>query len=213
MIKFGTTTYAQTRTAAENNADKYLDQMTGPELVELYRLVKSNLGEEVRTSRFSDSATGIKRTWEALQAFDAASDESLGADDKFEMSQAELDAQKGRAKTELTDADKKQIKDEADDRKASQPKTRKPRGMRFVFPAGDEIKSVRPGTFRAKLVELFSTGKGATFDEAMAATWGSKKGMDEETAKKTTYEGIRLLHYYVGYGMKQDADGRITIHK
>lgn len=199
MIKFGTTTYAQTRTAAENNADKYLDQMTGLELVELYRLVKSNLGEEVRTSRFSDSATGIKRTWEALQAFDAASDESLGAADK--------------GKVELTDADKKQIKDEAADRKASQPKTRKPRGMRFVFPASDEIKSVRPGTFRAKLVELFSTGKGATFDEAMAATWGSKKGMDEETAKKTTYEGIRLLHYYVGYGMKQDADGRITIHK
>jgi hypothetical protein len=199
VIKFGNTTYAQTRTAAENNADKYLDQMTGPELVELYRLIKSNLGEEVRTTRFSDSATGIKRTWEALQAFDAASDESLGAADK--------------GKVELTDADKKQIKDEAADRKATQPKTRKPRGMRFVFPAGDEIKSVRPGTFRAKLVELFSTGKGATFDEAMAATWGSKKGMDEETAKKTTYEGIRLLHYYVGYGMKQDAEGRITIHK
>jgi len=199
VIKFGTTTYAQTRTAAENNADKYLDQMTGSELVELYRLIKSNLGEEVRTTRFSDSATGIKRTWEALQAYDAAGDESLGTADK--------------GKVELTDADKKQIKDEAADRKATQPKARKPRGMRFVFPAGDEIKSVRPGTFRAKLVELFSTGKGATFDEAMAATWGSKKGMDEETAKKTTYEGIRLVHYYVGYGMKQDADGRITIHK
>ncbi len=201
MIKFGNTTYAPTHTAADNNADKYLDQMTGPELVSLYRLVKSNLGEEVRTTRFSDTKTAIKRTWEALEQFDKASDESLGS----------------AGKVELSDRDKQQIKAEAEDRKATAPqaekKTRKPRGMRFVFPVGDEIKPVRAGTFRAKLVELFSTGKGATFDEAMAATWGSKDGMDEETAKKTTYEGIRLLHYYVGYGMKQDADGRITIHK
>lgn len=198
MIKFGITTYAPTRTPAENNADKYLDQMTGPELVSLFRLVKSNLGEEVRTTRFSDTKTAIKRTWEALEAFDKASDESLGSADK--------------SKVELSERDKQQIAHEAADRQVEK-KARKPRGMRFVFPVGDEIKPVRAGTFRAKLVELFSTGKGATFDEAMAATWGSKEGMDEETAKKTTYEGIRLLHYYVGYGMKQDADGRITIHK
>lgn len=199
MIKFGNKTYALTRTAAENSADAFLDQMTGPELVSLFRLVKSNLGEEVRTTRFSDTKAGIKRTWEALQQFDQAGDESLGT-----------------APVELPEADKAQIKQEAADRKAAapkEPKARKPRGMRFVFPVGDEIKEVRPGTYRAKLVELFSAKSGATFDEALAATWGSKEGMDEEVAKKTCYEAIRLLHYYVGYGMKQDADGRITIHK
>lgn len=200
MIKFGNTSYALTVSPAEKGADKFLDQMTGTELVSLFRLVKSNLGEEVRTTRFPDSKTAIKRTWAALEAYDQANDESLGSDT-----------------VTLTEADKQQVKAEAEDRKAAapkaEPKARKPRGMRFVFPVGDEIKPVREGTFRAKLVELFSTGKGATFDEALAATWGSKEGMDPEVAKKTCYEGIRLLHYYVGYGMKQDADGRITIHK
>lgn len=197
MIKFLGKTYAQTRTAAENNADLFLDAMTGAQLVELHNLVRSNLGLST-TKRFADTKTAIKRTWAALEQYDQANDQSLGTGDKVQ----------------LTDADKKQIKDEAEDRKAAEPKkARKPRGMRFVFPAGDEIKPVREGTFRAKLVELFSNKPGATFDEALAATWGSKKGMDPETAKKTCYEGIRLLHYYCGYGMKQDADGRITIHK
>lgn len=222
MIKFGTTTYALTLTPADNNADKYLDQMSGPELVTLFRLVKSNLGEEVRTTRFPDSKTAVKRTWAALEQYDQSNDQSLGTDD-FTMSEEELNAQKGRVKSEpqveLSEADKRQIADEAQSRQPSTPapapekKARKPRGMRFVFPVGDEIKPVRAGTFRAKLVELFSTKPGATFDEALAATWGSKEGMDPEVAKKTCYEGIRLLHYYVGYGMKQDADGRITIHK
>jgi hypothetical protein len=184
MIKFLGKTYAQTRTAAENGADLFLDQLTGAQLVELHNLVRSNLGLST-TKRFADTKTAIKRTWAALEAYDQANDESLGADDKGKTAPAPKDEKR----------------------------TRKPRGMRFVFPAGDEIKAVRPGTFRAKLVELFSTKPGATFDEALAATWGSKKGMDPEVAKKTCYEGIRLLHYYVGYGMKQDADGRITIHK
>lgn len=175
--------------------------MTGPQLLDLFNLVSANLGKG-RVNRFSDRKAAEKRTWGILETFEAEA------------------ATEG--KVELSPADKKQITEEAQARKGgSKPaapkpadkKARKPRGMRFVFPADKEIKPVREGTFRAKLVELFSTGKGATFDEAMAATWGSKKDMDVETAKKTTYEGIRLLHYYVGYGMKQDADGRITIHK
>jgi hypothetical protein len=79
---------------------------------------------------------------------------------------------------------------------------RKPRGMRFFFPVADEIKNVRPGTHRATLVELLSTKEGASFEECQAAT-----GWD----KKTCYEGIRLLHSYVGYGMTQDAEGRIKL--
>lgn len=194
MIKFLGKTYAQTQTPAERGADLFLDQLTGPQLVELHNLVRSNLGLST-TKRFADTKTAIKRTWSALEQYDQANDESLG-----------------KGQVELSEADKRQVKDEAESRQGEK-KPRKLRGMRFVFPAGDEIKPVRPGTHRAKLVELFSTKPGATFDEALAATWGAKKDMDPEVAKKTCYEGIRLLHYYVGYGMKQDADGRITIHK
>lgn len=218
MIKFGTTTYAPTLTPADNNADKYLDQMSGPELVTLFRLVKSNLGEEVRTTRFPDSKTAIKRTWAALEAFDKASDESLDTSDNLDPpSSPVLDQPQPPLEDRIAESKRLgfEVPEEAPaaPKEPKEPKARKPRGMRFVFPVGDEIKPVRAGTFRAKLVELFSTKPGATFDEALAATWGSKEGMDPEVAKKTCYEGIRLLHYYVGYGMKQDADGRITIHK
>ena len=94
---------------------------------------------------------------------------------------------------------------------------RKIRNFRFVFPAEDTIKNVRTGTNRHKLIEVLQTknseGKvvGATFDELMAATWGQNKNMSPEIQRKTTYEGLRLLHYWVGYGMRQDEQGRITL--
>lgn len=91
------------------------------------------------------------------------------------------------------------------------PKARKPRGMRFVFPAADEIKTVREGTNRHKLIQMLSSENGATFEECLAATWGQNKEMDEETQRKTCYEAIRLIHYYVGYGMTQDEEGRIKL--
>jgi hypothetical protein len=86
-----------------------------------------------------------------------------------------------------------------------QPKvTRKKRGMRFVFPAESDIKEVRPGSARAIALACMQREGGATFEEIMEATgWNEKKA----------YEGIRLVHYYVGYGMKQDAEGRITVHR
>lgn len=83
----------------------------------------------------------------------------------------------------------------------------KPRGFRFVFPVKKEIKGHRENTQRALLIKLLQrqpgeAGEGhpggATFDELMAAT-----GWDQ----KTTYEGTRLLHYYLGYGMKQSEPG------
>lgn len=79
---------------------------------------------------------------------------------------------------------------------------RKGREMRFVFPVKGEIKGHRADTHRATLIKLLSQDEGATFVECQEAT-----GWD----KKTTYEGIRLLHYYVGYGMRQDDAGRIYL--
>lgn len=95
--------------------------------------------------------------------------------------------------------------------KADKPKKEraapKPRGFRFVFPVKKDIKAHRENTQRALLIKLLQrqpgeAGEGhpggATFDELMAAT-----GWDQ----KTCYEGTRLLHYYLGYGMKQAEPG------
>lgn len=81
---------------------------------------------------------------------------------------------------------------------------RKLRGFRFVFPVKKEIKNHRPGTNRAKLVEMLSAPGGATFDELVAATWGQDAAMTPEVQVKTTYEAARLLHFYLGYGMRMD---------
>lgn len=83
------------------------------------------------------------------------------------------------------------------------PKERKQRGFRFKFVKRDEIKKVKEGSKRAKLLDLLKREGGATFEECMAETgWN----------RKDCYEGIRLLHYYVGYGLNQDeSTGKIWV--
>jgi len=83
-------------------------------------------------------------------------------------------------------------------------KERKRRGFRFVFPKKDEIKTAREGSKRAQVVALLSRPEGATLAEIMTET-----GWDEKNA----YEGTRLVHFYLGYGMKQDENGRVRLVK
>lgn len=93
---------------------------------------------------------------------------------------------------------------EADDNQvvvvSGQLRTRKP----FVFEPKKVIKEHKPNTKRAKVIELCSAPGGATFEQIMAAT---------EWDERTAYEGIRLLNGWVGYGLRESGDGRITIYK
>lgn len=76
------------------------------------------------------------------------------------------------------------------------------RRVQFDFPKKAHQKNTRQGTKRAKVMELLSRPKGATFDEVMDTI-----GWD----RRTTYEGIKLLHTSVGFGLREDADGRIHL--
>jgi hypothetical protein len=93
---------------------------------------------------------------------------------------------------------------------------RKHRSRRFVFAPFNTVRKVKSGSNRAKLVELLTRPEGATFEQCLSATWGLKKAtkggqpMTPKLADKYTYEGIRLVHYYLGYGLRQDDDS--TIH-
>lgn len=82
-------------------------------------------------------------------------------------------------------------------------KTRKSRGFRFKFCKRDTIKEVKEGSKRFALLQLLKQEGGATFEECMAETgWN----------RKDCYEGIRLLHYYSGYGLNMDeTTGKIWI--
>jgi len=64
----------------------------------------------------------------------------------------------------------------------------------FIWPVKDEIKPHRAGTKRAFVVETLTT-TGATFDEV-----AEHCGWD----KPTCYEGIKLIHSALGYGLFED---------
>lgn len=179
MIKFLQHTYAQSRTAADNGADKFIDQMTGPELLSLHNLVASNLGKGT-TKRFSDTEAARRRTWAILQEYDKADQDDLGQGDKTETP----------APTPAPTPSTPKAKVE-----------RKKRGMRFVFPAESEQKPVREDSARGKALAVLTRKGGGTFAEVQAATGWSEK---------QAYEGIRLLHYYSGYGLAQEERGGET---
>lgn len=73
----------------------------------------------------------------------------------------------------------------------------------FSFEPKKEQKDHKPGTKRAAVVELLRSDKGATFEQIQQAT-----GWDDRTA----YEGIRLIHGYLGYGIRETAEGCIQLY-
>ena len=118
---------------------------TGPELATLHNLVASNLGRQ-STARFKDNKAAVKRTWAMLEAYrDTVAKEQ--AADTFSASEDELAQQKIRQavrrdgdpsaqvvndsgtqlvntgkdtfKLELSEADRKQVSDEAASRKST----------------------------------------------------------------------------------------------
>lgn len=93
-------------------------------------------------------------------------------------------------------------------------KERRVRQKRFVFPVKDKIQAVRdPDCLRQKLIDGL-TGKGATFEEMEEITreFDRQRGKQPFNIERRTYEGMRLLHFYVGYGMRHDmVTGLITL--
>lgn len=184
-----------------------LFNLTGSELVKIHNQAAPKAGVEP-TKRFGDKLAGVKRTWgllaklsEGATVASAPSEVAKKADEPKvtkEMTEGLTTPPGGKGKVAKAPKIAKEKKEAA---------PRKPRGMRFVFPQGDELKKVREGTMRAKLVQLLTRTRdgtlvGATFEQCLAQTWGTKEDMDVETQTKTCYEAMRLLHYYVGYGMK-----------
>lgn len=76
------------------------------------------------------------------------------------------------------------------------------RRKRIEFPArpAGEIKDHRSGTKRATVIGLLR--QGATMQQLMSAT-----GWDYKTA----YDGVKLVHSYLGYGLREDESGVVTL--
>jgi hypothetical protein len=172
--------------------------LSGPEMCRLYNEAAPKAGME-KTKRFGDKVSGAKRTWAALTALTA--DEPSAQEAIIATAPSEL-AKADNAKLQQAANDSGAFKVVKPPKVKKEAAPRKPRGKRFVFPKGSELKPVREGTFRHTLVKLLTREHGATFEQCQAATWGTKADMEPEIQEKTTYEAMRLLHYYCGYGMR-----------
>lgn len=85
--------------------------------------------------------------------------------------------------------------------KAKASKEASERRKGFNFPVADGgPKSIREGTNRTKLVEMLT--EGATFEDCV-----KKAGFKDE---RNTYQAIRLLHTYCGFGLSEK-DGVIKL--
>lgn len=70
-----------------------------------------------------------------------------------------------------------------------------PRSRKEMYwPARDEVREYRKGTKRAKVIEMLRRPEGATFSAIKEAC-----GWNDTQA----YEGIKLVHGYVGYGIRE----------
>ncbi len=95
------------------------------------------------------------------------------------------------------------------------PKTeRKKRGMRFVFPFHGKggLKSLRnTETLRGQCVDLLKTGAKFPQVEALVERFDASKGRPSKFVERRAYELVRIMHYYLGYGIGHQ-DGIIKLH-
>lgn len=159
-----------------------IDAMSGPELVKAHNALSAK-----KVKRFASRGAGVKRV-KALVAGGA----------KPKATPAPAKASKAPAKKS-----KKAKTTKAPAKKPAAGKTGVARRKPFNYPVtGEEIKGHRDGTKRAKVIAAMSRAGGATIEEMMKATgWNYA----------TCYRGIFMVHYDLGYGIKEDAKGRIRL--
>lgn len=139
------------------------------------------------TTKFASRDKGLKQVWALVEPM-------LLAEEAPAPKQEEAPAPTKKDEPTATPAPKKEKAPKAE---------RKSRGFRFKFQKREEIKDVKAGSKREQLLNLLKQPGGATFEECMAATgWN----------RKDCYEAIRLLHYYVGYGLDMNEQtGKIWV--
>lgn len=86
---------------------------------------------------------------------------------------------------------------------ACNPRRAEKRRKGFCYPVKEKIFPYRPGTKRAALIDILSRPGGATFEEC-----AEKVHFD---SARLLQEQIYLLHTYVGFGILEDVEGRISL--
>jgi len=98
------------------------------------------------------------------------------------------------------------------DVKAQQPEPapeKKERGVRrkyFNFQPNKEIKPYTPDMKQLRGRLFVELKKGMTFERAMEIVreFDADRGVPSKNVERRAYEGTRLVHYYLGFGLRQD---------
>ncbi len=170
-----------------------IDTMSSKDLVTLHNLLNSHIGVGTRVKKFTDKKTALRRVAVTLSDYQAMVDGE--ASDEGEAAPTPAKATPAAPKVK---------------------KERKLRGMRFVFKPEDTIRECKGSlktnsgdsrTLRKRAVDTLTKGKGATFVEmqALVAAFDKERKTPTVNLERRTYELIRLMHYYLGYGLRQDA--------
>ena len=190
-----------------------LEASSASDLAKVYNEAASLLGEKA-VNRFADKPTALKRT---LALLERAVVQTAITSTAPQKPAAKLPPQRKAKPEEIDEAEPqpvvKQPKQKAKQKAKPQTEATERRGRQpsFNFPATDDAREPAPNTNRRIVFDMLARKEGATFDEVLAETWGRNRKMDEKTQRHTTYEAIRLLHSYLGWGMRQNDEGRIFL--
>lgn len=176
------------------------------ELVDQYNKASARLGDKP-VKKFADRETAIRRTREQLIKFVRSIDEKL-ADSVVDNTTTLEDAVRHVATQPAKKAAKPaKAKAEKPAKKAAATE-RKVRQKHFVFKPLDEIRVPKADTLRGRAVALLKGGATLEEIEKLVKTFDKDRKKDQKNVERRAYELVRLIHYYLGYGLKQE-DGLI----
>lgn len=162
------------------------DSQSTSDLADAYNAAASFLKEKA-VSRFSDKATALKRT---LAIVGRLPDDAPPAPEPKVAAPAPKTAKPAKTPKE--------------------PVERRKRQAYFTFPVADSIRKVRDSdSLRGQCVVLLT--EGATFAqiEKLVNSFDGARGSSPGNLERRTYELIRIMHYYLGYGMTHNAESGV----
>lgn len=222
IVKFAGKSYHESAAGVVAKGPGFVNvtDLTGPQLIELYNLVSSNLGRG-RVKRFADTKSAIRRTWTILQEYAAQPE-----DDQHDDLQDDSEMVSYENKVQLSETDKAQVADEAAARKPAElPKSEQllqaaaaaraaPSGRGNVWrrkkreePSKIAYKP-RPGTLQGQMYDGLTREGGISMEDFcdLVEKSGSKDKM--MYTPSGVWGGLRYLFVTLrGYGL--DFDGNM----
>ena len=90
------------------------------------------------------------------------------------------------------------------------PKAKKSNGRKrsFVFEARDDVQEPRSwNSLRGRVLKKMLNG-GIAFDEVIdeVKRFDADRGVAEKFVERRAYEVVRLIHFYLGYGLDEEGE-------